>query len=87
MRYRHSLRDMTPRKAGSRQLIVDWNWGHGMSRIDRAVSIDDLREVVRRRLPRGIFKFLDRGAEDEHGDVPIGRHMRGAPPVEDCFGA
>jgi len=30
-----------------------------------AYSIADLREIARRRLPKGIFEFVDRGAEDE----------------------
>ena len=34
-------------------------------RLDRAVSIADLRELARRRLPRAIFDFIDGGAEDE----------------------
>lgn len=28
-------------------------------------NIDDLRRVARRRLPRGFFEYIDRGAEDE----------------------
>jgi isopentenyl diphosphate isomerase/L-lactate dehydrogenase-like FMN-dependent dehydrogenase len=30
-----------------------------------AHSIEDLRELARRRLPRGVFDFFDGGAEDE----------------------
>ena len=30
-----------------------------------AYNIFDLREMARRRLPRGLFEFVDRGAEDE----------------------
>ncbi|MDH5747804.1 MAG: alpha-hydroxy-acid oxidizing protein [Rhodospirillales bacterium] len=30
-----------------------------------AYNIADLREMAKRRLPRGIFEFVDRGAEDE----------------------
>jgi len=30
-----------------------------------AYNIADLREITRRRLPRGLFEFVDRGAEDE----------------------
>src|SRR5438132_1495841 len=33
----------------------------------RAVhNIADLRELARRRLPHGLFEYVDRGAEDEH---------------------
>jgi len=31
----------------------------------RVNNIDDLRLLARRRLPRGLFEFIDRGAEDE----------------------
>ncbi len=30
-----------------------------------AYNISDLREIARRRLPKGIFEFVDRGSEDE----------------------
>ena len=30
-----------------------------------AYNIADLREMARRRLPRGMFEFVDRGTEDE----------------------
>ncbi len=30
-----------------------------------AYNIDDLRELARRRLPKGLFEFVDRGAEDD----------------------
>lgn len=30
-----------------------------------ALNIDDLRSAARRRLPRGLFEYIDRGAEDE----------------------
>lgn len=36
-----------------------------MSRAGSAVTIDDLRELARRRLPRMVFDFVDGGAEDE----------------------
>lgn len=38
-----------------------------MGRLDRAASIDDLREIARRRLPRFAFDFIDGGAESETG--------------------
>lgn len=31
----------------------------------RAYNLHDLRELARRRLPRGVFEFYDRGTEDE----------------------
>ena len=34
-------------------------------RLDRCASVDDLREVARRRLPRGVFGYIDGAAEDE----------------------
>lgn len=36
-----------------------------MSRLDRAATIDDLREMARRRVPRIAFDFLDGGAGSE----------------------
>jgi L-lactate dehydrogenase (cytochrome)/(S)-mandelate dehydrogenase len=36
-----------------------------MRRIERAVTIADLRILARRRLPRSIFEFIDGGAGDE----------------------
>jgi L-lactate dehydrogenase (cytochrome) len=34
-------------------------------RLARAVSVADLRVIARRRLPRGVFDYIDGGAEDE----------------------
>jgi len=36
-----------------------------MSRLERAVNIEDLRRLARARLPRSVFDFFDGGAEDE----------------------
>ncbi len=36
-----------------------------MTALARAHNIADLRRLARRRLPRGIFEFVDRGSEDE----------------------
>ena len=36
-----------------------------MPNLDRAVNIEDLRRLAKRRLPRAIFDFFDGGAEDE----------------------
>jgi L-lactate dehydrogenase (cytochrome)/(S)-mandelate dehydrogenase len=36
----------------------------GMS-VARAMNIDDLAAIARRRLPAGLYDFIDRGAEDE----------------------
>ena len=33
--------------------------------LHRAANVDDLRSMARRRLPRGIFDYIDGGAEDE----------------------
>jgi L-lactate dehydrogenase (cytochrome)/(S)-mandelate dehydrogenase len=42
--------------------------------IDRALSIADLRELARGRLPRFVFEFIDGGAEDE---ITLARNRRG----------
>ena len=36
-----------------------------MASLDRCYSVADLREAARRRLPRAVFEFVDRGSEDE----------------------
>ena len=36
-----------------------------MTDLSRAVSIEDLRRIAKRRLPRAVFDFFDGGAEDE----------------------
>lgn len=38
-----------------------------MTSIDRCYNIEDLRLEAKRRLPKWIFEFVDRGAEDEVG--------------------
>ena len=34
-------------------------------RLQRCVSVDDMRRVAKRRLPRGVFDYIDGAAEDE----------------------
>lgn len=41
--------------------------------VSKALNIGDVRALARRRLPRGIFDYIDRGAEDE---VALGRLRR-----------
>jgi (S)-mandelate dehydrogenase len=36
-----------------------------MSQVARAMNIDELAALARKRLPKGLFEFIDRGAEDE----------------------
>jgi L-lactate dehydrogenase (cytochrome)/(S)-mandelate dehydrogenase len=36
-----------------------------MTRLSKAQNIDELATLARRRLPRGLYEYLDRGAEDE----------------------
>lgn len=38
-----------------------------MTSIDNCYNIEDLRQAAKRRLPKWIFEFIDRGAEDEVG--------------------
>ncbi|GLK84812.1 alpha-hydroxy acid oxidase [Ancylobacter defluvii] len=42
--------------------------------LSTALNVEDVRKLARRRLPRGIFDYIDRGAEDEVG---LGRLRRG----------
>ena len=41
------------------------NWIRTTIAIVRAVNIEDLRELARRRVPRIVFNYIDGGAEDE----------------------
>jgi L-lactate dehydrogenase (cytochrome) len=41
-------------------------------RLRRAANVEDLRRQARRRLPRGVFDYIDGGAEDE---VTLGRNV------------
>lgn len=36
-----------------------------LRRLAHSVSVEDLRSIARRRLPRGVFDYIDGGAEDE----------------------
>ena len=50
----------------------------------RAYSIEDLRRISKRRLPRALFEFFDGGAEDEltlRDNVEAFRRIRLAPHV------
>jgi L-lactate dehydrogenase (cytochrome) len=40
-------------------------WDPVARRLARATSVHDLRAIARRRLPRGVFDYIDGGAEDE----------------------
>src|SRR3970040_1108324 len=35
-----------------------------MTKLDRCYNIFDLREAAKRRLPQGIFEYVDKGTED-----------------------
>ena len=48
-------------------------------RLERAACVDDLRRMARRRLPRGVFDYIDGGAEDE---VCLDRNTRAFRALE-----
>ena len=48
-------------------------------RLQKAASIEDLRKLARRRLPGGVFDYIDGGAEDE---VAMDRNTRGFRDME-----
>ena len=48
-------------------------------RLQKAASIEDLRKMARRRLPGGVFDYIDGGAEDE---VAMDRNTRGFRDME-----
>ena len=45
-----------------------------MSRLDSCYNIADLREVARKRLPKGVFEYIDKGTEDM---VALANNRRG----------
>ena len=47
-------------------------------RLAKAADVDDLRRIAQRRLPRGVFDYIDGGAEDER---TCARQHRGLPPA------
>lgn len=49
-----------------------------MARFASALNIHDLEEMARRRLPRGLFDFMNRGAEDE---VTLRRNLQGLKEI------
>jgi L-lactate dehydrogenase (cytochrome) len=48
-------------------------------RLARVASVDDLRRIARRRLPRGVFGYVDGGAEDE---VTLARNVAAFAALE-----
>src|SRR5690242_17394020 len=42
-----------------------WERDATARRLRRCASVDDLRSAARRRLPRGVFDYIDGGAEAE----------------------
>jgi L-lactate dehydrogenase (cytochrome) len=53
-------------------------------RLRRAADVSDLRRIARRRLPRGVFDYVDGGAEDEitlHANVAAFRRIEFRPRV------
>lgn len=53
-----------------------------MGILSKCHNIDDLRKVARRRLPHGLFEFIDRGCEDEvamNGNLAAFRAYRMMP--------
>lgn len=43
----------------------DFEWDPALRRLARCASVEDLREAARRRLPRGVFDYIDGAAEGE----------------------
>lgn len=43
-----------------------------MTRLDRCYDLDDVRRAARRHLPKGVFEFIDRGAER---DLALGENV------------
>jgi L-lactate dehydrogenase (cytochrome) len=54
-------------------------WDPVARRLRGAASVEDLRRIARRRLPRGVFDYIDGGAEDE---LTRGRNVAAFQRVE-----
>jgi len=52
-----------------------------LRRLNRAVNIDDMRRLARRRLPRGVFDYIDGGADDE---LSMRRNEEGFGDIDFC---
>lgn len=55
-------------EAGEQQGATERQTGKPVRRsrvLERCYNIEDLRQEAKRRLPRGVFEFFDRGSEDE----------------------
>ncbi len=50
-----------------------FEWDAVKRRLDRAANVADLRRITKRRLPRGVFDYIDGGAEDE---ITMARNVR-----------
>ncbi len=63
------MQPQTPRKSwlGSLRLLRfrRFELSPTKRRLRKGVSVADLRKIARRRLPRGVFDYIDGGAEDE----------------------
>lgn len=55
----------TATAAGARQVSTPAASGRQLRALSRAISVHDLRELARRRLPRAVFEFYDGGSESE----------------------
>jgi len=59
-------------------------WRLRRRRLSRSATIEDLRRIARRRLPRGVFDYIDGGAEDEltlAANAAAYRHLTFSPRV------
>ena len=51
-------------------------------RLKKCVSVEDMRRVAKRRLPRGVFDYIDGGAENERS---VERNVAAFEHVFDAF--
>jgi len=54
-------------------------WNTARRRLNRSANIDDLRRMARKRLPRGVFDYIDGGSEDE---VSLARYQTAFQDLE-----
>ena len=46
-------------------IVATLSTGERMGRLDRCYNIEDLRLAAMKRLPKGVFEYLDKGTEDQ----------------------
>ena len=82
MTRRVSRNSVTPMVINTLKSVVRFRrfeWSATKRRLQKAASIEDIRRLARKRLPGGVFDYIDGGAEDE---VAMDRNTRAFREME-----